>query len=50
MPSMGGGTRACLAEPIRRLRVRYECRADIFLAFEILGYALVCLNQIRRFC
>ena len=34
----------------RRLSVRYERRADIFLAFNILGCALVCLNQIRRFC
>ncbi len=33
----------------RRLGVRYERRADIFLAF-ILGCALVCLNQIRQFC
>ncbi len=29
----------------RRLSVRYERRADIFLAFNILGCALVCLNQ-----
>jgi len=34
----------------RRLSVRYERRADIFLAFNILGCALVCLIQIRRFC
>ena len=34
----------------RRLSVRYERRADIHLAFSILGCALVCLNQIRRFC
>ena len=34
----------------RRLSVRYERRADIFLAFNILGCALVCLNQIKRFC
>jgi transposase len=34
----------------RRLAVRYECRADIHLAFTTLGCALVCLNQIRRFC
>ena len=34
----------------RRLSVRYERRADIFLAFNIFGCALVCLNQIRRFC
>jgi transposase len=34
----------------RRLTVRYEQRADIHLAFTILGCALICLNQIRRFC
>ena len=33
----------------RRLAVRYERRADIFLAFTTLGCALVCLSQIRRF-
>ena len=34
----------------RRLTVRYERRADIHLAFTTLGCALICLNQIRRFC
>jgi transposase len=34
----------------RRLNVRSERRSDIFLAFTILGRALVCLNQIRSFC
>ena len=34
----------------RRLVVRYERRADIHLALTTLGCALVCLNQIRRFC
>jgi transposase len=34
----------------RRLAVRYERREDIHLAFTTLGCALVCLNQIRRFC
>lgn len=34
----------------RRLAVRYERRADIHLAFTTLGCALVCLNQVRRFC
>ncbi|GAA0588043.1 hypothetical protein GCM10009416_28180 [Craurococcus roseus] len=34
----------------RRLTVRYERRADIHLAFTTLGCALVCLNQVRRFC
>jgi IS5 family transposase len=34
----------------RRLTIRYERRADIHLAFTTLACALVCLNQIRRFC
>ena len=34
----------------RRLTVRYEEREDIHLAFVTLGCALVCLNQIKRFC
>ena len=32
---------------LRRLAVRHE---NIHLAFTVLGRALVCLNQIRRFC
>jgi IS5 family transposase len=35
---------------LRRLVVRYERRDDIHLAFTLLGCALVCLNQISRFC
>lgn len=34
----------------RRLAVRYERRADIHLAFTKLTAALICMNQIRRFC
>jgi len=34
----------------RRLTVRYERRDDIHLAFTILGCALICLNQLHRFC
>lgn len=34
----------------RRLSVRYERRLDIHTAFTVLGCALVCLNQINRFC
>jgi hypothetical protein len=34
----------------RRLAVRYERRADIHLAFTTLACALVCLNQVTRFC
>jgi transposase len=34
----------------RRLAIRYERRADIHEAFTLLGCALICLNQIRRFC
>jgi IS5 family transposase len=33
----------------RRLASSYERRADVHEAFLILGYALICLNQIRRF-
>jgi IS5 family transposase len=42
-------TFAWLAQ-FRRLAVRYERRADIHLAFTKLAAALICLNQIRRFC
>jgi len=35
---------------LRRLTVRYEEREDIHLAFVTLGCALICLNQIKRFC
>ena len=35
---------------VRRLAIRYERRADIHEGFVILGCALICLNQIRRFC
>lgn len=34
----------------RRLAIRYERRVDIHEAFTLLGCALICLNQIRRFC
>lgn len=34
----------------RRLAIPYERRADIHEAFVIPGCALICLNQIRRFC
>ena len=34
----------------RRLAVRYERREDIHLAFATLAAALICLNQISRFC
>jgi hypothetical protein len=34
----------------RRLALRNERRADIHLAFATLAAALICLNQIRRFC
>jgi hypothetical protein len=33
----------------RRIAIRYEQRADIHEAFVLLGCALICLNQIRRF-
>ena len=34
----------------RRLKVRYEQRDDIHQAFLSIGCALICLNQIHRFC
>ena len=34
----------------RRLRVRYERRADIHQAFLTLGCALICAKQLHRFC
>jgi IS5 family transposase len=34
----------------RRLKVRYERRADIHQAFLTLGCALICLNFTHRFC
>lgn len=34
----------------RRLSVRHDRRADIHLALTTLAAALICLNQIGRFC
>jgi transposase len=34
----------------RRLRIRYERRADIHLAFVVLGCALITFNAVNRFC
>lgn len=34
----------------RRLAIRFERCADIHLAFTKLAAALICMNQIRRFC
>ena len=34
----------------RRLKVRYERRADIHQAFLSLGCALICWNFVQRFC
>lgn len=34
----------------RRLRIRYERRADIHQAFLTLGCALICLNYVHKFC
>jgi transposase len=34
----------------RRLKVRYERRADIHLAFVLLGCALIYFKQLKRFC
>lgn len=34
----------------RRLTIRYERRAELHQAFLTLGCALVCFNQLQRFC
>lgn len=34
----------------RRLRVRYERRADLHEAFVVLGCALITWNAVQRFC
>jgi IS5 family transposase len=34
----------------RRLRVRYERRADIHLAFLLIACSMICLKQLERFC
>jgi IS5 family transposase len=34
----------------RRLKVRYECRADIHQAFLDLGCALICWRYVERLC
>jgi transposase len=34
----------------RRLAIRHERRADIHLAFKKLAAAMICMNQIKRFC
>ena len=49
--SLSGLTGRCrITQRFRRLVIRYERRADIHEAFVILGCALICLDQIRRFC
>ena len=40
----GGGTDFCVVESFRRLRIRYEKRADIHEAFLVLGCVLICWN------
>lgn len=35
---------------LRRLAVRYERGDDIHLGLTVLGCALVCMNQVGRFC
>jgi hypothetical protein len=34
----------------RRLRVRYEKRADIHTAFLTIGCLLICWNRLKGFC
>lgn len=35
---------------VRRLAIRHDRRADIHMAFSKLATAIICMNQIRRFC
>jgi transposase len=53
----GLGKHRCVIEGVfawlfqqRRLRVRYEKRADIHHAFLIIGCLLICWNRLREFC
>lgn len=34
----------------KRLKVRYERHADIYLAFLLIACSLICLKQLHRFC
>lgn len=34
----------------KRLKVRYERYADIYLAFLLIACSLICLKQLHRFC
>jgi hypothetical protein len=45
--ALGGGATFAWLNQFRRLRVRYEKRADIHEAFLSLGCALVCWNFLR---
>jgi len=53
----GLGVHRCVVEwtfswlfKFRRLRVRYEKRADIHTAFLIIGCLLICWNKLKGFC
>jgi hypothetical protein len=46
--ALGSGTGFRLADQFRRLRVRYETRAEIDEAFQALACALICLNTLER--
>jgi transposase len=53
----GLGKHRCVVESVfswlfnyRRLRVRYEKRDDIHLAFLIIGCLLICWNRVTGFC
>ena len=45
--AVGGGTYVAWLNQFRRLRVRYEKRADIHEAFLSLGCALICWRYLR---
>ena len=53
----GLGKHRCVVESVfawlfkfRRLRVRYEKRAEIHTAFLTIGCLMICWNRLKRFC
>ena len=46
--ALGRGTDVCRLNQFRRLRIRYDKRADIHEAFLSLGCALICWQSLRK--
>ena len=46
--AVGRGADVCLLNQFRRLRVRYDKRADIHTAFLSLACALICWQSLRK--